>query len=201
LFAGLIAESSLGPGPGEWAQQLQTGLRALTATVNNILHFHGQPPPNLARTELGPLLLSLEHFLRPLATQSGVRLETWQELDQVFAMADAHQLEQVLLNLALNAFRCMPGGGVLKIEGRRVVRNGNSPVALLEIADSGGGIQPDDLERIFQPGFSTRSGSPGLGLAVCKTIVEQHGGNIGVVSRPGAGAAFRVEIPLLEASQ
>jgi two-component system sensor histidine kinase FlrB len=198
LFAGLLEESDLGAEARQWTQQLRAGLRTLGATVNNVLHFHGQPPPELAPTDLGRVMRSLEDFLRPLAQQCAVRLELSQRLDGVLAAADPHQLTQVLLNLGLNAFRFMSGGGVLRITG--ALASGSRQFAFLEIIDSGPGILSENLERIFQPGFTTRAGSPGLGLAVCKTILERHGGSIRVASCSGLGTTFRLELPLLEAS-
>ncbi|MGB9203034.1 MAG: ATP-binding protein [Terriglobales bacterium] len=97
----------------------------------------------------------------------------------------------MLLNLALNAFRFMPGGGWLSIRGS------DSGGDNLEIAvrDTGPGMAADDLPRIFDVGFSTRPGSSGLGLAVCHRILEQHGGTIEAESRPGHGATFRLRLP------
>jgi len=63
------------------------------------------------------------------------------------------------------------------------------------VRDTGPGIVPDDLPRIFEAGFSTRPGSSGLGLAVCRRILEQHGGSITAESRPGHGATFRLRLP------
>jgi two-component system, sensor histidine kinase FlrB len=199
LFAELLAKATLETEPKRWARQLQAGLRALAATVNNVLHFHGHPQPEMAPTDLGLLLGSLAEFLHPLAQQAGVRLQLAIGLDGVRIAADRHRLEQVVLNLGLNAFRFMPAGGVLSITGG-VVGSGSSPRAQVEIADTGIGISPESLERIFQPGFTTRPGSPGLGLAVCRTIMQQHGGAITASSRAGAGTVFRLEFPLLEAS-
>jgi two-component system sensor histidine kinase FlrB len=199
LFAGLLAKATLETEAKQWAQQLQAGLRALAATVNNVLHFHGQPQPELASTDLAQLLGSLAEFLRPLARQAGVRLEMAVGLAGVRVAADRHRLEQVVLNLGLNAFRFMPEGGVLRITGS-VANSGSSPRAQVEFADTGSGVSPENLERIFQPGFTTRPGSPGLGLAVCRTIMQQHGGAISVTSRVGLGTVFRLEFPLLEAS-
>jgi len=200
LFAGLLAESDLEEEERNWVGHLQAGLRTLAATVNNVLHFHSQPAPGLAPTDLGRWLRSTHDFLRPLAQRAEVRLELKQALDGVLVAADRHRLEQVLLNLALNAFRFMPGGGVLKIRGAVSLQAGQS-IATVEVSDTGPGIAAEDRERIFQPGFTTCAGSPGLGLAVCKTIMEQHGGTITVDSHAGLGTTFKLEFPLSGAKQ
>lgn len=195
LFAGLLAESVLSGECRQWVEHVQAGLRTLGATVNNVLHFHSEPRAEMASTDLGQLLRSLHDFLRPLAAQARVRLELADRLDGVLAAADRHRLEQVLFNLALNGFRFMPGGGVLKLLGTTVQRDG-AGYARIEVADTGPGIAPENCARIFDPGFTTRSGSPGLGLAVCQTIMQQHGGTIAVSSRPGHGTVFVLELPL-----
>jgi signal transduction histidine kinase len=200
LFAGLLAESDLEEEERTWVGHLQAGLRTLASTVNNVLHFHSQPLPGLAPTDLGRWLRSTHDFLRPLAQRAQVRQELRQELDGVLVAADRHRLEQVLLNLALNAFRFMAGGGVLKICGSVSSRE-QAPRAAVEVSDTGPGIAAEDRERIFHPGFTTCAGSPGLGLAVCKTIMEQHGGTITVDSAPGHGTTFRLEFPLSGANE
>ncbi len=200
LFAELLAESDLGDERRQWAEQLQAGLRTLASTVNNVLQFHSQPQPELAPEDLGLLLASIGEFLRPLANQAGVRLEVGGELIGVMIAADRHRLEQVMLNLALNAFHFMGTGGRLKISGKRIsAQEANAAKARVKIEDTGSGIPAENLRRIFQPGFTTRPGSPGLGLAVCKTILQQHGGDIAVASRTGSGTTFWLEFPLLEA--
>jgi len=192
LFAGLLAESSLAAEEHAWVEQLQAGLRTLAATVNNVLQFHSQPPAGFAPVEMGELLRWLEKFLQPLAQRAGVRIRLEAALDGVWIEADRHRLEQVVLNLALNSFHCMPAGGGLRISGAAI--RGPQPAVRLEIADSGPGIAPEILPRIFEPGFTTRRGSPGLGLAVCRTIMEQHHGTIDVASSAG-GAKFTLNFP------
>jgi two-component system, sensor histidine kinase FlrB len=192
LFAGLLAESNLAAEERTWVEQLQAGLRTMAATVNNVLQFHSQPQPRFAPVDLGQLLRWLEQFLRPLAQRAGVSIQLASALDGVRIEADRHRVEQVMLNLALNSFHFMPAGGVLRITGEMVP--GAAAKVRLEIADSGPGIAPEILHRIFEPGFTTRSGSPGLGLAVCQTIMEQHHGTIQVASRLG-GAIFTLEFP------
>jgi signal transduction histidine kinase len=174
-------------------EHVQAGLRTLAATVNNVLHFHSLPEPERAPVDLGQLLEWARDFFVPLARQSRLTLSLQNRLGGIFLAADRHRLEQVLLNLVLNAARAMPGGGWIELGGRKV-QDGNA-VALV-VADAGPGISPELLTRVFEPGFSTRAGSPGLGLAVCRKIVEQHGGTIAASSRPGWGATFTLTFPL-----
>jgi two-component system sensor histidine kinase FlrB len=196
LFAGLLAESTLANEERQWVEHLQAGLRTLAATVNNVLHFHSQPQPGLAPTDLGQLLRSLAQFLRPMAQRAKVHLELAILPTGMMVAADRHRLEQVLLNLALNSFHFMTAGGVLRLAAHPGLQDGRYK-AWIEVADTGPGIAPENLPRIFEPGFSTRAGSPGLGLAVCKTIMEQHGGSIRVASQPGRGTTFTLEFPSL----
>ena len=114
LFAGLLAEANLEGESRRWIEHVQAGLRTLSATVNNVLHLHNTPQPELAPCDAGQLLDWAYDFLLPLA-EAGARrdAESINGLDGVTIHADRHRLEQVLLNLALNAFRLMPGGGWL----------------------------------------------------------------------------------------
>jgi len=199
LFAGLLAESGLAAEERGWVGQLQAGLRTMAATVNNVLQFHSQPKAGFASLDLGQLLRSLEPFLQPLAERAQVRIELVPSLDGVFIEADRHRVQQVVLNLALNSFHFMSGAGM---SGKRVLRiavqtadEKRKNTVRLQISDTGPGIAPGNLDRIFEPGFTTRPASPGLGLAVCRTIMEQHHGSIRVDSRPGGGARFTLEFP------
>ncbi len=197
LFAGLLAEANLEDESRRWIEHVQAGLRTLSSTVNNVLHLHNAPQPELAETDVGELLDWAYGFLLPLAKQARVEMQVINGLNGVVIHADRHRLEQVLLNLALNAFRFMPGGGWLSIHGVDDTSDDTSKDKSVEIVvrDTGPGITPEDLPRIFDAGFSTRPGSSGLGLAVCRRILEQHGGSIAAESRHGRGATFRLRLP------
>ena len=190
LFAGLLAEADLEGERRDWIEHVQAGLRTLSATVNNVLHLHNTPQPEMAPTDTGHLLDWAYDFLLPLARQAQVELQVINGLRGVLIAADRHRLEQVLLNLALNAFRFMTGGGWLSIRGTE-----SEEGVEIAVGDTGPGISPADLPRIFEAGFSTRAGSSGLGLAVCRRIVEQHGGSITAGTKPGEGATFRLWLP------
>lgn len=191
LFASLLAEAKLPPPQHGWIQHIQAGLRSLAATVNNVLQLHADSNPNLLSTDMGELLHWAFEFLGPLAQQAGVRISLCNELVGLRIAADAHGLQQAILNLVLNALRALPSAGWVLLAGRR----GRCGWVELEISDNGGGIPPQHLEHIFEPGFTTRPGSAGLGLAVCKKLVEQHGGRIHVSSVVGKGTTFLVHLP------
>jgi signal transduction histidine kinase len=108
------------------------------------------------------------------------------------------ELNQVFMNLLVNASQSIDGTGDIHVRTR--FRNG---CILVEIADTGAGISPENLQRIFDPGFTTKGVrvGTGLGLATVRRIVEEHGGEVSVESEPGAGATFRVHIPLRSAGE
>jgi len=117
--------------------------------------------------------------------------------------ADHDALYRALVNLVTNALDAMPRGGALTLrvgwseaETLATARAGTRRVAI-EVEDSGAGIAPTDLDRVFNPFFSTKEGGTGLGLALTQKIVEDHGGSIDVRNNPGAGALFRIVLPLM----
>ena len=193
VFAGLLAESDLEAGPRSWVEHLQAGLRTLAATANNVLHFHNLPALQRAPIDLHQLLGWVRDFLLPFAKQSGVELRVGEYPRSIEIYADRHRLEQVLLNLALNSVRFVPAGGWIAFSAK-LDENVSPAEAEIEVADSGPGIE--NLDRIFEAGYTTRPGSPGLGLTVCKTIVEQHGGTIRAANGPSGGAVLSVRLPL-----
>jgi two-component system sensor histidine kinase FlrB len=196
LLTALLGESSLDPKGREWLEQLRAGVRMLSATVNNVLQFHSSSRPELFPIEIAEILTAADRFLQPLARQSGVRINVRHQCDGVLVAADRHSLQQVLFNLALNAFRAMPMGGTFEMHG---YLSPEKNLAVLEIADSGCGIAAKDLHCIFDPGFTSRKGSPGIGLTVCREIVAQHNGNLYVSSTFGYGTVFTLQFPIVEA--
>ena len=196
LFAGLLAETELSAECQKWVEHIQVGLRTLAATVNNVLHVHSPRPSEPALVDLGPLLDWARDFFAPLARQSRVQMVLRNRLAGTVLGADRHGLEQVLSNVVLNALHAMPGGGLIELVGH-AIRQGRA--VSISITDTGPGIRTEYLESVFEPGFSTRAGSPGLGLAVCRKIVEQHGGTIVATSRPAAGATVTLTFPLAQA--
>jgi PAS domain S-box-containing protein len=115
-------------------------------------------------------------------------------------LGDPGQLQQVLLNLAVNARDAMPGGGVLRFRSELAPGAGPPQIAL-QVCDTGSGISPDLQERIFEPFFTTKHAEKGtgMGLAVVYGIVQSHRGAISVESAPDAGSRFEIRLPLSDA--
>jgi signal transduction histidine kinase len=130
-----------------------------------------------------------------------VRLET-DFRDEPFAEVNAGQIQQVLLNLIINARQALQPGGAIFIAVRTNVESGMGEIA---VRDTGSGIPADKLPRIFDPYFSTKSadaegrGGTGLGLALCKQVIEAHRGRIRVESAVGRGTTFTLKLPLVPA--
>ena len=111
--------------------------------------------------------------------------------------ADPQQLEQVLINLFLNAIDAMPKGGNLEVEAALKATQENTPSLVITVIDSGSGIDQEDLAKIFQPFFSAKKGKGiGLGLSISERIIKNHGGTLAVESMPGKGTTFRIHLPL-----
>jgi signal transduction histidine kinase len=196
LFAGLLADALANQAELQpWINHVQAGLRSLAATVNNVLHFHSQPAAQLLPVDLLRLVGETVEFLRPLARQREMQIEWRAPRASVAILADPSRLQQAFFNLALNAFRAMKPGGTLSISVMADDK-GSRPTAAVAFADQGAGIPAENLEKIFEPGFTTQCGSPGLGLAVTRKVIEQHGGTIHVESREGHGTTFTLTLPL-----
>jgi signal transduction histidine kinase len=169
------------------------------------------------RQQLTPMAVDANALIRdflPLMQQAvgeTVRIEVEAEADVLCIHVDPAQLENALLNLAVNARDAMPGGGVLQISARRCGgqeaaelqrRMGGADWAAIDVSDTGMGMAPDILERVFEPFFTTKDigkGS-GLGLSQVYGFVRQSGGHIDAESTPGEGTAFRLYLPVSHAT-
>jgi PAS domain S-box-containing protein len=169
--------------------------------AGQLLAFSKQKPP---RIPLGSRRIDLNSVTRrtlellKATLPSAIRVQADLAADEVPIRADETQLQQVLMNLCLNARDAMPAGGTLQVATRREAGEGGVARALLSVVDSGKGMSDEMRGRIFEPFFSTREGGTGLGLAVVQQIVESYGGAIDVQSRPGEGARFDIRWPLAQ---
>jgi two-component system sensor histidine kinase FlrB len=194
LFAGLIAEEP--QQTTQWLSNLRAGIRLLSGTVNNVLSIHCGGSSPLLPVDLNACLRGGVEFVQPIAEQAGVALSFKAAAETLTIEGNENGLRQIVLNLICNAIRYTPAGGSIAVTARRVTRLGEGH-AVVEIADSGCGIPAELLGRLFEAGFSADGNSPGLGLAVCKRLMDQHGGEIQVSSRVNFGTTFQLEFPTL----
>jgi two-component system, NtrC family, sensor histidine kinase HydH len=150
-------------------------------------------PPRIAKcpVDLGTIAEKTRQLLAARAEQQAVRISIEQPQGRVVINADPAQLRQVLLNLMLNALDASGRGGELTVR----IEPRNKDEAIVIVADSGSGIPPAIRERLFEPFVSTKESGTGLGLTICRRIVEDHAGRIEAADKPTGGAVFTVRLP------
>jgi signal transduction histidine kinase len=167
----------------------------LNRLVNDFLTAGRQAPPEMAPCDLRA---TLEEAVALVENQAQVQNVTIHEqLPENLApmQCDAGQLKTCFLNILTNAVQAMPHGGEVLVTGTSV-SNGGAPLLELRFADTGPGVPAEDRERIFAPYFSTKATGFGLGLAITRKIVEDHGGRIYVAENGQPGTEIVVELPL-----
>jgi signal transduction histidine kinase len=174
---------------------LQRNLDKVQALTMNMLAYSKPRSPNYELTNIPYVLNECLELLSAPARDKKVTLLTEINKDQPPVPADADGLHQAVLNLLVNAIDAVESGrGVITLKSDV---DAVAHLAVIEVQDNGVGIKPDDLQRIFQPFYSTKGQKgTGLGLAVTKKIVEEHGGRIEAISKLGSGTTFRITIPL-----
>jgi two-component system, cell cycle sensor histidine kinase and response regulator CckA len=177
---------------------LDTGRRAAVLT-KQLLAFSRPQPIDIQVLDLNALVDEMQTMF---ARVIGEHIRLTVQLDESLGgmRADAGQIEQVLLNLVINARDAMPGGGTLTISTSNVQvddRDGTRSYVMLRVRDTGAGMDFDTRRKIFEPFFTTKAigHGTGLGLATCSDIIKQSDGLITVDSEPGRGSAFSVYLP------
>lgn len=176
---------------GRLLELMQGEVRRLNAIVEEFLSLARPLPLRREPVRVPDLLDEVLGLVEAEARRAGIRIERSVPADLPAVEADGDRLKQVLLNLVLNAVQAMPDGGTVTL-GAALARR----ALTLTVADTGPGIPPEVLPRLFEPYVTTRAKGLGLGLAIARRIVEAHGGRIEVESRPGRGACFRITLPL-----
>lgn len=161
--------------------------------LDDFMRFAGRIELELVPVDVGMLLEDLVDFFTPQAQQSRVQLRLTKPPQPLVARIDERHLKQTILNLMINATQAMTEGGELMLSARR-----DRDDAVIDVIDTGPGIDADRLPRIFDAYYSTKPGGTGLGLAIAKRIVDEHGGSIGVQSQPGKGTDFTIRLPVVE---
>ncbi len=171
----------------------------LTGLINELLGFARPSEPRLEGEDVNALIDKMEVLVATEARKKNVTLNKNYARDLPQIKADAEQLKQVLLNILLNAIQAIKGEGKIWIETRQVqvpIEDRVESFTQIEVRDTGMGIPKENLERIFDPFFSTRLEGSGLGLAISHQIIHDHGGFISVESEVGKGTSFKVHLPL-----
>lgn len=174
----------------------------LDKSVENVLQYSRPSPSQFKAVSLRNVIDSTLAFARGQAKKARVQIEHAACGDPACSdapssvTADAHQLQQVLMNLVLNAIQATPAQGTIWIRTCTTVDPDGRRFACILVEDNGKGMAPEELGQAFDPFFSTKANGTGLGLPIAKQLIEQHGGRVSVESEAGRGTCVRVEIPL-----
>jgi signal transduction histidine kinase len=184
-------------------------IRRLDRTVKDLLNYAKPKPPRFLPLKMDDILNKAVFFVYPEAKKQGVVIDTAVEGEIPDVMMDPDQMQQVLLNLMINAVQAMPDGGMLKITTSKTeidsVKSGDEITGLvpgvkavvIRFEDTGKGIESEYLDSIFDPFFTKKSKGTGLGLAISRRIVQEHGGEITVKSNVGKGSVFTIYLPVI----
>ncbi len=165
-------------------------IRRLDHVVQGFLRFSRPEELQLEPVHVPALLQDIAEMVRPQAEQQGIIVQV--EAQQwVSIQVDRAMVRQALLNLALNAIDAMPNGGTLTLRARSI----EDQMVEVDVVDSGAGIAPEHLGKVFDLYFTTREQGSGLGLSMVYRTVQLHDGTIEVESSPGRGATFRLRLP------
>ena len=196
-FIGLLPQRH---GDKEFLQKFSTvlpqELESWKNMLNEISDFSRKSGFELTELRMDVFMPDLFFLAEEKLVQHGIRLDREGVRDLPVIRGNAQKLKQALHNLVLNAVEAMPQGGKMKIWAER-----RGTVLEIGVRDSGKGIPADKLQSIFEPFYSTKTNGLGLGLAVCREIIEQHGGSLSVDSLEGAGTTFYVRLPLPEGTK
>jgi two-component system, NtrC family, sensor histidine kinase AtoS len=162
---------------------------SLNHIVGELLAFGRPQPPRIGTVDV-PHLVEEMAFLARGKSDARIKLEFEPNLPTI--AADGEALKQALLNLIINAIQAIPDGGTVAISARRA---GDDTVSI-RVTDDGIGVAPENLDKVFDPFFSTKSSGTGLGLAMVHRIVDAHGGFITFDSQPGRGTVVEIRLPV-----
>jgi len=173
-------------------QVIEEEIRRINEIVDQFLRFARPAPPRLQKADVLSVFEETLQLLRPQMEKYRIIVQKEFQVLRPISM-DREQMKQVILNLLLNAVQAMPNGGRLTLRGQ-VLEDGQW--VTLSIQDSGIGIPSEDMNKLFDPFFSTKEGGVGLGLSIAHRIIDQHHGKIEVESAPGKGTLLTVWLPI-----
>lgn len=199
LYASILRRELDGDPENELVASWMLGaVRTMHHLLDNFVTFSGFPPPRMENLDLVAVLAATMESLREISEENGVVLKCRVEVEQALIQGDQALMGQLLLNLGLNAMESMQKGDIFYFGLRELPADkGHERLAEIRVEDQGAGIAPENLQKIFDPFFSTKGGNRGLGLAISHAIAVAHHGLIEVESEPGRGTTFRLLLPLV----
>jgi len=174
----------------ERTQRLQGECQRLVGLSKDFLRFARVKDLELAPSKLATVVEEMIDFFGPMAPQANIEIKCYLPADLPVVNLNQELFKQALLNLLLNAAQAMPAGGELTIQAAH-----ESGVVCLSLIDTGTGMAPEVLSRLFRPFFSTKPGGTGLGLATSRRIIRAHGGSLPVQSEVGRGTKLTIQLP------
>ena len=174
---------------------LNAECRRLSVILDNFMKFARPGSMGLHAVELPALIEHIVALMRFEAEERKIQLEQRVSKDMSPVLGDETQISQVLVNIVVNAFHAMPNGGRCCIAAEERTEEGKRWVEIV-VSDTGIGIEQEDLPRLFEPFYTTKSGGTGLGLAIAYRIMQDHGGTIHVTSVPGNGTQVVMQFPV-----
>jgi len=187
----LAGAASEGTPQAEFAGVAKKELQRLDDLLTRFLAYARPHPPAFRRAGLGPIIDHVAALLRPEVERQKVTIEIDREPAWPELRVDPEQIEQVFLNVLLNAIQASPRGTTVEVRHQLEAHH-----VAVEVTDQGPGVPAEDLERIFDPFFTTKKSGTGLGLAVTARIVNAHGGSIDVQRLDNARTRVRIRLPL-----
>jgi signal transduction histidine kinase len=181
----------------EIMQQIRGQVNRMNKTISDLLSFGKPGQPEFSYADINALIKQTLLFTGQLPEARNVNRveELTKNLPPVWI--DQKQLQQVILNIVLNALQAMTAGGVLTVQTDQVDGKGLVWVEV-KISDTGPGIPAEKLEKIFTPFYTTKTQGTGLGLSICQQLLESNGGTIRVDSQMGQGTCFTLELPVIQ---
>ncbi len=171
-------------------------IERINRDVKDLLCYAKTAKPELARKDVNGLIEESIFLIKELAAQHHVEVKNTVDSSIPIILIDEKQIQQVLVNLELNAIQAMPDGGVLTITPRLTIKPAGDEYVEIEVKDTGAGIEPEKLAKIFNPFFTTRHTGTGLGLSISQNMVREHRGRLEVSSEPGKGSIFVIILPI-----
>ncbi|MEW6666637.1 MAG: ATP-binding protein [Thermodesulfobacteriota bacterium] len=183
----------------EYTRLVSEEIDRLNRFVTEFLYFAKQAPPAPVPTDFNRLILSTQNLFGQQAREKGISFENHLDPDLPPVPVDPQQMEQVLMNLLINAMDAMPRGGrltTITLTSNGAGSRDAAPRVRITLTDTGIGVAPEHMDNLFDPFFSTKETGTGLGLPLSMGIVEAHGGTLSISSREGSGTTVIIELPL-----